>query len=177
MAAKRPWWHEIVAGLSTERTPAPPPVGATGGPGQLTRPVISDFGGEASRPPRSPGAVLRRRISEWDPGSPAMEWVRRATFDGRALAIRRAQDAHRRRSSLDLGIAPILVDQTSAPRRVSAPAASRRRRRTSSSVAFCRSCRAPSSTPERTRARTRTHGGSHGACHSPAHHSATSRRR
>eukprot|EP00327_Prymnesium_parvum_P012079 CAMPEP_0184396898 /NCGR_PEP_ID=MMETSP0007-20130409/56223_1 /TAXON_ID=97485 /ORGANISM="Prymnesium parvum, Strain Texoma1" /LENGTH=54 /DNA_ID=CAMNT_0026750017 /DNA_START=90 /DNA_END=251 /DNA_ORIENTATION=+ len=54
MAAKRPWWHEIVSGLSTERTPAPPPVVAAGDPRQLTRPVSSNCDGGASRPPRSP---------------------------------------------------------------------------------------------------------------------------
>ncbi|KAL1530235.1 hypothetical protein AB1Y20_001150 [Prymnesium parvum] len=115
MAEKRPWWHEIVAGLSTERTPAPWAVDTVGSH-QLTRPSLSEGLDVVPRPPRSPGAVLRRRLSEWDPGSPAMEWVRRATFDGRALAIRRAQDAHRRRPSSGLGITPILVEHPCAPR-------------------------------------------------------------
>ncbi|KAL1519782.1 hypothetical protein AB1Y20_023289 [Prymnesium parvum] len=117
MAAKRPWWHEIVVGLSTERTPAPPPtqVRQLIGPDPPSRPYDPDPFGGPSRPSRSPGGVIRRRISEWDPGPAAVEWVRRATFDGRAIAIRRAQDAHNRRAPQTLGISPILSD-SSAPR-------------------------------------------------------------
>ncbi|KAL1496288.1 hypothetical protein AB1Y20_016251 [Prymnesium parvum] len=42
-------------------------------------------------------------------------------IDGRALAIRRAQDAHRRRASHGLGITPILLERASAPRASSGP--------------------------------------------------------
>ncbi|KAL1529826.1 hypothetical protein AB1Y20_000758 [Prymnesium parvum] len=107
MAATRPWWHEIVAGLSTERTPAaragPPPLRPAHPAGPPDRPPA----GRKRDPPRSPGGVITRKIVEWDPGSPAMEWVRRATFDGRAIAIRREQDKRARRTTQTLGITPL----------------------------------------------------------------------
>ncbi|KAL1527049.1 hypothetical protein AB1Y20_015735 [Prymnesium parvum] len=107
MAATRPWWHEIVAGLSTERIPAAPGGGAPLRPPARqespSEPRYGDHTALASRSSRLPGGVITRRNVEWDPGSPALEWVRRVTHDGRALAIRRAQDARRRQP---LGITP-----------------------------------------------------------------------
>ncbi|KAL1507492.1 hypothetical protein AB1Y20_008328 [Prymnesium parvum] len=117
MAAQRPWWHEIVAGLSTE--PIVPPssgenVARSTGVGVSFEPQYGDEPAERSPWVRSTGGFISRKVPVWDPGSPAMEWVRKATHDGRAIAIRRAQDARAGRGAHVLGITPI-------PARVSAP--------------------------------------------------------
>ncbi|KAL1499341.1 hypothetical protein AB1Y20_011548 [Prymnesium parvum] len=124
MAAQRPWWHEIVAGLSTEpivppRPPSGENVARSTGVGASFEPQYGDE--PAERPPwvRSTGGFISRKVPVWDPGSPAMEWrmgalVRKATRDGRAIAIRRAQDARAGRGAHVLGITP-------APARASAP--------------------------------------------------------
>ncbi|KAL1504051.1 hypothetical protein AB1Y20_010461 [Prymnesium parvum] len=120
MAAKRPWWHEIVDGLSTEKTPAARPSAAvprSDGFGDLADPRFFGTGSRTSHMVRSPAS--RKKVLEWDPGSPAVEWVRRATFDGRAIAIRRAQDA-RGRHAQTLGITP-LIGRLGPPARALAP--------------------------------------------------------
>ncbi|KAL1523010.1 hypothetical protein AB1Y20_017972 [Prymnesium parvum] len=110
MAAQRPWWHEIVAGLSTEPIvpPQPSEIGARSrGIGASVEPQYGDEPAGQSSWARSTGGFISRKVPVWDPGSPAREWVRQATHDGRAIAIRRAQDAHAGRGAHVLGITPI----------------------------------------------------------------------
>ena len=92
--SRSPWWASISSLFANDVASSPPP----------SQPPASARE-NPSAPSSSPDMVVRNRRS-WSPPAAAVEWVRRVTSGGRAIALRRQQDAESKRD--ELGTAPKL---------------------------------------------------------------------
>ena len=111
-ASSQPWWEAVLPAIPDGSSSSSGDEAAL--PATSSSSFVVDDGlsssseGSASSKGSAPAYPRPRSTSPgcsgWSPDTPDVEWVRRATHDGRALDIRRRQDARSGRSSL--GLAP-----------------------------------------------------------------------